>query len=59
MDKSFWKRKPVGETILAKVSRDLAMKKAGIDPRSPAERARDEEKRREAVRSFDRYKTEL
>lgn len=54
-NKDFWKRKPVGETILAKISRDFALRKQGIDPRTPEEIAQDDLDRKEAARNFDKY----
>lgn len=56
MNKRLWSKKPVGETILGQVSRRLAMQKAGIDHRSPSQRARDEKERDRLIRSFDRFK---
>lgn len=32
MASKYWERKPVGDTILGKVARDYALRRAGIDP---------------------------
>lgn len=49
-----WDRKPVGETIMAKVARDFVLRKAGIDPRTPAEIAKDEEEKQRAIRWWNK-----
>lgn len=55
MTKDYWKRKPVGETIMAKVAREYALQKAGIDPLTPAERAEKEQKMRADARNYDKH----
>ena len=58
MASKYWERKPVGDTILGKVARDYALRRAGIDPRSPSEIQRDNEDRQRAIRNFDKYDRE-
>ena len=58
MGSKYWDRQPIGETITGKVARDTALKKMGIDPRTPAEIAKDAEDRRAAVRTFNKYDRE-
>lgn len=58
MGSKYWDRHPIGETIMGKVARDIALKKSGIDPRTPAEIAKDAEDRRAAVRNFNKYDRE-
>lgn len=55
MGKIDWSKKPVGDTIMGKVARDLAMRKAGLDPLTPEERAEADKKMREGARNFDKY----
>lgn len=39
---------------MAKIAREFALRKAGIDPLTPAERAEKERKMREGARNFDK-----
>lgn len=52
--KGLFDQKPVGETILGKIARDMAMRNAGIDPRTEDEKPKDRRERERAIREFDR-----
>ena len=48
------KRKPLSETVAGKAARNAALRKAGIDPRTEAERREDARQLRQAKRWFDK-----
>lgn len=58
MDKFFYSAPPAGAPLMSAVAQELMLRKAGIDPRTPAQRTQDEVERRAAVRAFDRYPVE-
>ena len=49
-----YERKPDAETIAEKAARDFALRKAGIDPRTDAEKQADAEKLRQAKRWWNK-----
>lgn len=53
MSLKLYERKPIADTVIGKSARKLAMLKAGIDPRTDAEKKADTEKLRQAKRWWD------
>lgn len=54
MGLKLYERKPITDTVVGKTARKLALMKAGIDPRTDAEKKEDAEKLRQAERWWNK-----